>query len=326
MTSPSPSKLNLVGDLGGTNCRLALVEAGDSGPRVLEARNLKCADFEGVEQAIGVYLGDLGLKASLGNAVIAVAGPVQGGLASSTNNNWRLSERSLEAYGFDAASLINDYTAFALCVEHLQGSDLAVIGPDVGGDPQSTTAVLGAGTGFGASALARGLGGKTAISTEAGHASFAATDEIEAGVVDILSAEFGRVSIERLLSGPGMLNLYGALAQLRGAIRRDLTPEQIVIEARAGDALAKETVDRFCAIYGAAAGDIALTLGARGGVFLGGGIAPQLLPELRAGGFRRRFEAKGRFEAYLAAIPTRVIVHPYAALVGAASMVLPSPG
>jgi glucokinase len=321
MPLPFSSTLNLVGDVGGTNCRLALTMPGEGGPRVIEPRNLKCAEFEGVEQAIGAYLRDLGLKGDLGGAVIAVAGPVQDGVASSTNNHWRLAERSLRDYGFATAALINDYTAFALCVEHLTSSDVAVIGPDVVADPDASMAVLGAGTGFGASALAKGLGGKTPISTEAGHASFAATDEVEAAVLDILSARYGRVSIERILSGPGLFNLFGALSQLRGGRCRSLTPEEIVNAARAGDAIAKEAVDRFCAIYGAVAGDIALTLGARGGVFLGGGIAPELLPELRSGAFRRQFEAKGRFQAYMAAIPTRVIVHPYAALVGAASMI-----
>ena len=325
MPGTSSAKLNLVGDIGGTNCRLALVDADADGLRVLQPQNLKCADFEGVEQAIALYVGQLGLTTPLGSTVIAVAGPVQGGEASSTNNHWRLSERSLTRHGFESARLINDYTAFALSLAHLRAQDSVVVGPDTAGQPGATMAVMGAGTGFGASALASGLGGRTPISTEAGHASFAPTDDVEARVLEVLAGRFGRVSIERILSGPGLINLYGALAEISGADGRDLTPEQIVAAARAGDGLAGEAVQRFCRIYGAAAGDIALTLGARGGVFLGGGIAPQILPELQSGGFRSGFESKGRFQPYMAAIPTRVITHPYAALLGAASVIAAPP-
>ncbi|MFI4973041.1 MAG: glucokinase, partial [Caulobacterales bacterium] len=162
-------------------------------------------------------------------------------------------------------------------------------------------------------------GGVAAIATEGGHAAFAPGDAVEIEVLRLLGRRFGRVSIERILAGSGMANLRWALGRAAGGEPPELAPEEIVRRAQAGgDALCSETLARFCGIYGSVAGDFALTYGARGGVFLGGGIAPGILEPLRASEFRKRFEAKGRFTGYMAAIPTRVITHPYATLLGAA--------
>lgn len=310
--------LALVGDIGGTNARFALTDLSAGRPLIVSPRTFLCTEFDSAEAAIDRYLGALG-RGRPRSAVIAVAGPVSRGAASFTNGVWSLSEQILTAHGFSTACLINDYAALALGAAGLVGEERQEIGPAIAAPTGETIAVIGAGTGFGVAGLAWDEGRPVAITTEGGHASFAPNDQIEVELLRILRARFGHVSIERMLSGPGLRNIYSALAELDGAPAEAPSPEDITTQALAGeDHLAVETLDRFCAIFGAAAGDIALTLGARGGVFLAGGIAPKILQRLQSGSFRRRFEAKGRFASYLQAIPTRVIVQPHAALLGAA--------
>lgn len=309
--------LRLVGDVGGTNCRFALVEAGDAAARPDEPEAFKVADHATLEEAIDHYLQGKAEKPA--EAVIAVAGPVIEGKAELTNAHWDMSEAGLRSHGFKAARLINDYEALALAVDRLTDADLGDIGGVKGVHPRGTVAIVGAGTGLGVGALVRdGLDDAVAV-TEGGHIAFAPSDEIEIEVLKILSAKFGRVSLERLLSGPGLVNLYGALARIDGVTPEDLKPEDIEARAEKGDVLAAKTLKRFCRLYGAAAGDYALAFGAIGGVYLGGGIAGKIMPQLRAGDFREGFEAKGRFRDYCAAIPTKAILHPYAALLGGAA-------
>jgi glucokinase len=174
--------------------------------------------------------------------------------------------------------------------------------------------------------LARDVGGHVIVSTEGGHIAFAPSDDIELQVWRILAKAFGRVSIERILSGPGLLNLHRALTEISGRETSCATPADISASAMAGDKIAIETLERFCAIFGAVAGDFALSYGAQGGVYIAGGIAPRLLDVLQQSAFRSRFEDKGRFRPYVAAIPTRVVTHPYLALMGAAYLLqTPSP-
>jgi glucokinase len=230
-----------------------------------------------------------------------------------------MSEAALVDAGFPSARLINDYTALALSVRHLEPQDLGSIGGAATAVANQTVAVLGAGTGLGVSAAVRDGQSEAIATTEGGHIAFAPSDDIEIEILRQLTTQFGRVSLERLLSGPGLVSLRWALGRIAGREAEPLSPEQIVTRATAReDALCVESLDRFCAIYGAAAGDIALVYGARGGVYLGSGIAPSILGWLRQSAFRSRFEAKGRFAGYLKAIPTQVILHPYAALLGAA--------
>ena len=181
-----------------------------------------------------------------------------------------------------------------------------------------TVLVTGAGTGFGVAGLARSERGDMAVATEGGHAAFAPSDDVEVAVWSHLRAKYGRVSIERLMSGSGLFEIYGVLAGMRQA-EPTLADEKAVFEAAAkGDPLANETLDRFCAILGSVAGDLALSFGARGGVFVSGGIAPRMADRLVSGEFRARFEDKGRLASYLKEIPTSLVVHPYPALIGAA--------
>jgi glucokinase len=319
----------LVGDVGGTNCRLSLAQMGGGRVQLSSPQRYKCADFPSAEAALDAYLESIEWEAPLGAAVIAIAGPINGGVVQSTNMHWRMAEAELHGHGARHVKLINDYTALALAVDHLRDEDVVHLGPVLAGSEHDTVAVVGAGTGFGVGAFARGLGGGAVIATEGGHASFAPVDEVEIEILRILQRRFGRVSIERILSGPGLVNLRLALSEIEGQRPSDARSEDIVRDAEAGDALSQMALDRFCGIYGSVAGDIALTYGARGGVFIGGGIAPAIANHLRASAFRERFEDKGRFHDYLAAVPTRIITNPYAALLGSAwlaSAIAGSPG
>jgi glucokinase len=313
----APDALGLVADIGGTHARFGLVSlAGE--PRVIEPVTLLCEDYPTAMDAVSAYLSSVGLKRRPAYAVVAVAGPVIAGSITFTNLHWTLSEGGLREDGFRGAKLINDYTALALAASHLEPEQAPTIGGPERGVEGDTLAVIGAGTGFGVSALGKDPEGQAALATEGGHAAFAPVDEVEIEILRILMRRFGRVSIERLLSGPGIVNIHQALGEIEGAAAEAPDPADITRRALEGDKRSAATVDRFCSIYGSAAGDFALTFGAKSGVYLAGGIAPKLLPMLRASPFRERFEAKGRFVDYMRAIPTRVIVRPHAALYGAA--------
>lgn len=317
MTRPSRSNLRLVGDVGGTNVRLALVDEAAPERTLIDPRGFPHADCPSLEAAIETYLAPRGDRPRPDSAVIAVAGPVIDGAARLTNARWRMSEAALRDAGFASARLINDFVALALSIARLGESDLGAIG-EARPDPRESVAIVGAGTGLGVSAVIRDGRDETVAVTEGGHIAFAPTDETEIQILRLLTARFGRVSLERILSGPGLVNLYGALAEIRSSAAAELEPEDIVRRATEGTApLCVETLERFCAIYGSAAGDFALAMGATGGVYLGGGIPPRILDYLRKSAFRARFEDKGRFATYTAPIATQVILHPYAALLGA---------
>jgi len=311
------SHLALVGDVGGTHARFGLADLDRPVLEIEQPVTFLCADHESGHAALAAYLDRVGMMALPGAVAIAVAGPVIDGAMSFTNMSWSLSEAGLKTFGFRRAALINDYGALALAAPHLPPTDWRTIGPELS-PPEGSVAVLGAGTGFGVSLLARDAKGQVIVSTEGGHIAFAPSDEIEVQVLQILAKAFGRVSIERILSGPGLLNLHRALCEIAGVKTSCASPADISSSARAGDRIGIETLDRFCAIFGAVAGDFALSYGAQGGVYIAGGIAPRLLDILQASDFRSRFEDKGRFRGYVAAIPTRVVTHPYLALLGAA--------
>ncbi len=323
MTRTPRQDLRLVGDIGGTNARFALAELSGPAPRIDGARAYLVDDFASLEEAVAAYLKDHG-GARPASAVIAVAGPVIEGEARLTNAHWKMSEAALRDAGFAAVRLINDYEAVALSVPRLGPEDLAAIG-DTPAAGRGTVAIVGAGTGLGVGALVRDAAGQAVAVTEGGHVAFAPDDAVEIEILKQLTERFdGRVSVERILSGPGLVNLRWALGRIQGEDVADLEPEEIVELAGAGeDLLCAETLRRFCGIYGAVAGDFALAFGATGGVYLGGGIPPRIVEHLRASDFRERFEAKGRFADYVAAIPTFVILHKTAALVGAADALIP---
>jgi glucokinase len=282
---------------------------------------LRARDYPTGEAAVRDYLrrADAGPVPA---AVLAVAGPVRDGRVNFTNHRgWRFSEGGLAAaFGFEHVRLINDFAAQALAIGRLKPSDYRRIGPRGRPQAQGAAVIMGPGSGFGVAAVIDD-GRAPAISTgEGGHAGFAPEDPEEIEILSRLTRRFGRVSIERLLSGPGVVNLYQTLAEIRGEPAPVDQPDAITQAARGGDLLSRLTMQRFCAILGSVAGDFALVFGAVNGVYISGGIAPAIIDLLEASAFRRRFEAKGRFEAYLRRIPTRVVMNPRAALIGAASL------
>ncbi|MFC3068127.1 glucokinase [Phenylobacterium soli] len=309
--------LGLVGDVGGTNARFALV---DTDRRVRNLHVYQAANYASLTDVIDDYLERTMGKRRPPRAVIAVAGPVTDGEITFTNLHWQVSEGDLLAhFEFEAVKLLNDFAAQALACPRLDPEDLKPIGPAIrGGGHDCPIVVLGAGTGFGVAGLARGPLGDLAIATEGGHAGFAPTDEVEVEIWKRLQAKYGRVSIERLLSGQGLFDIYRCLCEL-GNTDGACANEKAVMEAgAAGDAAAGAALDRFCAILGSVAGDLALSFGARGGAFISGGIAPRMADRLAASQFRARFEAKGRLSHFVQEIPTALVLHPYPAILGSA--------
>lgn len=254
--------------------------------------------------------------------MVAAAGPVEDGQVVFTNNPaWRISEPGLaKVAGLEQAWLINDFAGQALAIERLSDADLRAIGGPSERPRQGSAVILGPGTGFGAGARIDDGRACAILTGEGGHTSFAPGDETEVELLRILMKEFDRISIERILSGPGLLNLYRALAQLRGEPAPTQTPDAVTQGALAGEPLCRLALERFCAILGSVAGDFALAFGAKAGVYISGGIAPNIIGVLAASDFRRRFEAKGRMGDYLKPIPTLVVMQPQAALIGAAGL------
>ena len=322
MTDP----LLLVGDVGGTNARFALARMVNGRPRLEHFESFPAETHPTFLDGVKAYLDGYPVKPTGG--VIAVAGPVTDGAIDLTNSPWRVSEGELQTLGLNPIRLINDFEALAWGAPVVPEDELASLGGPAQGDPHAAIALVGPGTGFGVSALARDAHGREmALPSEGGHACFAPGDEIEDEVLRILRRRYDRVSIERLICGPGLLNLHRALAEIDGRETHINDPAQITAQALEDPTSpCGATLARFCAMLGAVAGDIALTTGARGGVYIAGGIAPRILPFIQASPFRRRFERKGRFQDYMAAIPTKVILHKHAALLGAARVAFAEAG
>jgi glucokinase len=311
----------LVADIGATNTRLALVEPSGTISRIRIFATDEASDLgDTIESYIRAEAG----AERPAQAVLAIAAPITGDEITLTNHPWTFSVESLRSrLGLDSLQVINDFVANALAVPHFEKKDLVQIdgGMPVGGAP---AAVIGPGSGLGVSALAYLDGRRVAIQSEGGHVTMVAADAREAAVLDLLRKRFDHVSAERVLSGPGILNLYAALCELSGESQEQFTPAQIT-DARTGahHPRAREATQMFCAMLGTIAGNLALTLGARGGVYIAGGIVPRLGAAFGQSAFRARFEAKGRFRDYLAAVPTYVITRPHPALLGAASLLEP---
>lgn len=306
----------LVGDIGGTNARFALISA--PGGDLQAIRTLPCADFPGPAEAIEHYLAASGLPRPR-NCAFGIANPVDGDFVRMTNHDWAFSIEELRTtLRLDHLDVLNDFTALAMALPALHGADLLPVG---GGEAVAGRAIglLGAGTGLGISGLVPCGDDYVPLEGEGGHVTLAASDAHEAALLAWLAKHHAHVSAERVLSGPGLVTLYEAHAAVRGEPAEALTPAQISERALSGSSpLCVATLDSFCAFLGTVASDLALTLGARGGIYIGGGIVPRLGEFFIRSRFRERFEAKGRFSAYLAAIPAFVIRAPYPGLTGAA--------
>jgi len=307
----------LVGDVGGTHARFAIVDPKARPLRVEQRLDLPADDFATFDDVLEAYISKIG-KVRPPSVAIGVAGPVTDGAVDFTNRAWHASEANLHGMGFARALLINDFAAVSFSVAALAPDDLRTIGPEIDGMAQEPITVLGAGTGFGVSCLARYRHLSLPLATEGGHIGFGPQGEAEVAVLVTLERRFGRISVERVLSGPGLENLYAALGEIKGQAGPAISAPEIVEAAGRGDALCGEALDMFCAIFGSVAGDFALAHGARGGVYIAGGIAGKIEKMLRASRFRARFEDKGRLSHYVQAIPTRLILNDDAALFGAA--------
>lgn len=311
----------LVADIGGTNARFGLID----GRVVREVRILRCAEHPSLEAAASAYLAAVGL-ARPGIAgrprrgAFAVAGPVTGDHVALTNLVWQFSIRHVrDTLGLEGLAVINDFTAVALSVPRLDAEDRRQVGdgaPEAGG----VVAVLGPGSGLGVSGLIPGAGGRwSALSGEGGHVTMAPISDRESAVLGQLRKSFDHVSAERVLSGPGLVNLFTALSILDGRDPAPLTAAQITESALAGtNPYCVEAVEMFCAMLGTVAGNLALTLGARGGVYIAGGVVPKLGPLFTHSRFRKRFLEKGRMRDFLAPVPTYVVTHELPAFLGLA--------
>jgi glucokinase len=313
-TSPDSS---LLADIGATNARFALLV--DSA--VVAAETYAVADYASPVEAARAFLAGPAAGHSPSQALIAAAGPVERGRVALTNAAWLVDpDRIRDGLKIADVQVLNDFEALGWSLPALRPDDLATLGPPSAAGA-GTMAVLGPGSGFGLAAMAFGMTGEAVLVTEGGHATLSSENRREDAIIVALRQQLHHVSIERVLSGPGLVQLYHAVAKVDGAAVPERDSGEIVSHALAGDCeISREALELFCAFLGSAAGNIALTLGARGGVFIAGGIAPRFVDFLRRSAFRERFEAKGRMSTYLAQIPTAVIVHATPAFVGLAHL------
>lgn len=318
MTADAGQTTALLADIGATNARFALLQDGGIGA----ALHLPVAEHPTSYGAIAAALTELGSAQVPQKAVLAFAGPTEETLAVMTNAGWETTVGELRRrFGFSRVRLLNDYAALALGLDRLgDGDRLAIGGPAHGGSPSGALAVLGPGSGLGVAALLPAEPYPRPLISEGGHCTMPAMDRLEADLIALLREELGHVSAERLLSGPGLANIHRGLARLQGVHMEALDPAEVTRRGLDGsDRLCHMALERFCLLLGTFAGDVALSYGARGGIFLGGGILPRFPEFLAASGFRARFEDKGRFHDYLADIPTWLITRPDAAFVGLAA-------
>jgi glucokinase len=328
MTEAQPAATSdttwLVGDIGATNARFGVMSPDRE---LLHSTTFACADFPEIGDAIRTYLGSRGTLPMPGVGVLAIAAAVTGDQIRMTNHPWSFSVSALrDQLGFSRLIAINDFTAVALAVPHLSASDRMPVGAGAPADGKPI-AVLGPGSGLGASGLVPAGPRWTALTAEGGHATMAPATDRENAVLVEMRRRFDHVSAERCLSGPGLVNLYNTLAALDGVPAAPYTAAQITDpETSVRDPLCREATAMFCAMLGTVAGNLALTLGAQGGVYIAGGIVPRLGARFAESEFRQRFEAKGRMRPYLAAIPTYVVTHRLPAFLGCAAALAETEG
>jgi len=305
-TSPHGNE-RLLADIGGTNARFAWQNG--AGEPINHMVILPCAGYPALADAMRHYLAILGRNAPA-NCAIAIANPVFGDQVQMTNHHWAFSIRALKLqFGFTTLRVLNDFTALALALPALRPSELRQV---QGGQaaPLAAKALIGPGTGLGMSGLLPdGRGGWVAIEGEGGHVTLAACTAREQQLLQWFSSRYGHASAERAVCGQGLADIHRALQEIDGAkVVAEFGAAGVVAAAlEHGDSSALEALELFCALLGTVAGNLALTLGARGGVYIGGGIVPRLGEVFSRSAFRRRFEAKGRFARQLSEIPVYVI-------------------
>ena len=306
----------LLADIGGTNARFAL----EIGPGAIDyVRVYPCADYPSVVEVIQQFLKDTE-SGRVHHAAIAIANPVDGDQVRMTNHNWTFSiEATRRALGLDTLCVVNDFSALAMALPKLSGEHWRQFGA---GTPrkESPIGLLGPGTGLGVSGLLYDRGHWVPLSSEGGHITFSPVDSRDDIVLRYARQLWSHVSFERVAAGPGLSVIYDALATSRGLSAGQLAPGKITEFALAGDEVANEAVTCFCGILGTLAGNLALTLCAKGGVYVGGGVIQKLDRLFDVETFRQRFEQKGRFESLLKGIPTYLITAEYPAFIGVAAI------
>ncbi len=308
------SGTTLLADIGGTHARFALARPGAS-PAVGQPLVLATAEFPDLPTALEHARSALGAR-RVDAVGVCAAGPPRDGAIALTNCSWQVSESALaEATGVPHPLLVNDFTAIAAALPALQAPDLDTLRGGTA-HAQAARAVVGPGTGLGVSALIPGVGADALVCGEGGHVDLAAATVREDAILARLRERFGHVSAERVLSGPGLANLYAAMHPGHAAA----DPAQIARRAADGDARATACVTQFCAWLGAVCGDVALTFGARGGLYLAGGIVPAWGEVFQREAFATRFVDKGRCRDYLARVPVYIISAPCPALTGLARL------
>ena len=320
MPTPNPIPLpRLLADVGGTNARFAW--QAEAGAPITDVRVLACADHPTLQDATRAYLDGLG-RGTPHAVAIAIANPITGDQIRMTNHHWSFSQSAVKAeFGFHTLRLLNDFTALALALPDLPAHELRQVGGGVAQDG-AAMALVGAGTGLGVSGLLpNGCGGWVPLEGEGGHVTLPATTARERLVMDGLIRRYGHASAERVACGQGLLDTCLLLCEADGVGVDAFRGAADVTDAalKAGHPQALEALNLFCAMLGSVAGNLALTLGARGGVYVGGGIVPRLGAWFDSSPFRERFETKGRFQRYLSALPVWVITSAQSpALMGAA--------
>ncbi len=307
-------KYGLIADIGGTNARFAL--ADDSGYH--DELIYKCADFPGPKEAVEKYFADLALKETPKSGAFAIAGPVHGDVFKATNMPWHFSVSGLrDLLGFKSLKLYNDFEAIALCVPHLKAEEVRQVG---GGKPRekAPVGVIGPGTGLGVASLFHDGDEYHALPAEGGHVTLPVISQREFNIIEVLLHKYSHVSAERVCSGKGLVNLHNAIRMIDARIdipeREAHEISQLAMEG--GCEVCAESLELMMAVLGRVAGNLALTIGAFGGVYIGGGIVPKLGDFIERSPFRENFESKGRLRFYMEPIPTYVILHPHPAFLG----------
>jgi glucokinase len=305
--------MDLIADIGATNTRCGLL---DGKGRLTAVEVFHNVDHSGIHEVLTTYLSHRRADDRPRRAALAVAAPIEADQVSMLNIDWAFSQSDLKRrLRLTRLLVVNDFAAIAWGLPRLAPADLHAVGAGVP-NSEAPRAALGPGSGLGVATFVPSADGGTVASGEGGHVTLPATTNEEATVIAVLRDHFEHCSAERVLSGPGILNLYRALGRIAGSAAEASEPAQVAAAARLGDALARKTIEMFFAMLGTVAGDLALTVGALGGVYIAGGIAPKLLDLLGQSSFRDRFEAKGRYRSYLQGIPTYVITSPLPAFGG----------
>ena len=315
----SPS---LIADIGGTNARFALQT---SAGKIEAITVLNCAEFPTISNAIESYITSPHVL-SLGSvkirkAGIAIANPINGDIVKMTNHHWEFSIKSVQnEFDLNTLMVVNDFKALAMALPSLSNSQKKQVGQGKVKN-HAPIGLVGAGTGLGVSGLIPTGRGWHALESEGGHASFSPNSQLEIEILKFVFDQFGHVSSERFLSGAGLKLIYTALAAVKGLVVADINIPDIMRRGLEMECqICNETLSIFCEMLGTIASDLAITLGAQGGVYIGGGIVPRMGQFFYESGFRQRFEKKGRLSDYLVDVPTFVITEPYPAFLGMSAL------